>query len=225
MCGRYSFAPAANFAERFHIEEQQLPLLPRYNVTPSQAMPVIVRNSPNRVVKMTWGLIPSWSKEPRTKFSTINARAETITSSAVFRGPFKGRRCLVPASGFYEWRQTGQDKQPYYIRLQSGELFAFAGLYDIWRDADGQELYTYTIITTTPNDLVAPIHNRMPAILRSDDEDVWLDKETDPARLLSLLAPYPAGEMEAYQVSRAVNNPANEGAKLMQPAATSPSDA
>ncbi len=146
MCGRYSFAPAANFAERFHIEEQQLPLLPRYNVAPSQAMPVIVRNSPNRVVKMTWGLIP-------------------------------------------------------------------------------QELYTYTIITTTPNDLVAPIHNRMPAILCSDDEVVWLDKETDPARLLSLLAPYPAGEMEAYQVSRAVNNPANEGAKLMQPAATSPSDA
>jgi putative SOS response-associated peptidase YedK len=219
MCGRYSFTPDTTFAERFGIEDQQLTLLPHYNVAPAQAMPVIVRNSPNRVVEMKWGLIPSWSKEPQTKFSTINARAETLTASPTYRGPFRSRRCLVPASAFYEWQQTSQGKQPYCIRLKGTELFAFAGLYDVWRDAEGTELYSYTIITTAPNELVAPIHNRMPVILHPDDEGTWLNKETNPARLQALLAPYPAEEMEAYRVSRAVNNPANESAELMQPVA------
>jgi putative SOS response-associated peptidase YedK len=219
MCGRYSFVPTESIAARFDIQQAQLTLLPRYNVAPSQSMPVVVRNSPNRLVEMQWGLIPSWSKEPRAQFSTINARAETITKSPVFRGPFKSRRCLVPASGFYEWRQTGQGKQPYCIRLKAGELFAFAGLYDVWRDGEGNELYSYTIITTTPNDLVAPIHNRMPVILEQEDEQAWLDNEADSARLLALLVAYPADEMEAYPVSRAVNSPANEGAELLQPVA------
>jgi len=217
MCGRYNLVPTENVAGRFHVDDQQLPLLPRYNVAPSQVMPVVVRNSPNRIVEMEWGLIPSWSKEPQVKFSTINARAETLTTSPVFRGPFKGRRCLVPASGFYEWRKTSQGKQPYCIQLDDGELFAFAGLYDIWHDADGNELYSYTIITTMPNDLVAPIHNRMPVILHRDDEDAWLDKHTAPAHLLSLLTPFPANTMAAFPVSGAVNNPATEGAELMRP--------
>jgi putative SOS response-associated peptidase YedK len=217
MCGRYNLVPTENVAGRFHVDDQQLPLLPRYNVAPSQAMPVVVRNSPNRIVEMEWGLIPSWSKEPQVKFSMINARAETLTTSPVFRGPFKSQRCLVPASGFYEWRKTSQGKQPYCIQLDGGELFAFAGLYDIWRDANGNELYSYTIITTTPNDLVAPIHNRMPVILHRDDENAWLDKHTDPADLLALLTPYPADAMAAFPVSRVVNNPANEGAELMRP--------
>lgn len=217
MCGRYSLVPTENIATRFDIQDLQLPLLPRYNVAPSQSMPVVVRNSPNHVVEMQWGLIPSWSKEPRVTFSTINARTETISTSPVFRGPFKSRRCLVPASGFYEWQQTGQGKQPYCIRLKGGELFAFAGLYDIWQDDEGQELYSYTIITTTPNALVAPIHNRMPVILHRQDEDAWLDKDTDPARLRSFLVPYHADKMETFAVSRAVNNPANEGSELMQP--------
>ena len=216
MCGRYSFVPTESIAARFDIQQAQLTLLPRYNVAPSQSMPVVVRNSPNRLVEMQWGLIPSWSKEPRAQFSTINARAETITKSPVFRGPFKSQRCLVPASGFYEWRQTGQGKQPYCIRLKEEDLFAFAGLYDVWRDREGNELYSYTIITTPPNDLVAPIHNRMPVILEQEDEQVWLDNEADSARLLALLVAYPADEMEAYPVSRAVNSPANEGAELLQ---------
>jgi putative SOS response-associated peptidase YedK len=219
MCGRYSLVPTENIAARFDIQQEQLALSPRYNVAPSQSMPVVVRNSPNRLVEMQWGLIPSWSKEPRAQFSTINARAETVTKSPVFRGPFKSRRCLVPASGFYEWQRTGQGKQPFCIRLKHGDLFAFAGLYDVWHDPDGNELYSYTVITTVPNELVAPIHNRMPVILRREDEQVWLDKEADSAQLLALLQAYPADKMVAYPVSRAVNSPANEGAELMQPLA------
>ena len=216
MCGRYSLVPTESIAARFDIQQQQLTLVPRYNVAPSQSMPVVVRNSPNRLVEMQWGLIPSWSKEPRAQFSTINARAETITKSPVFRGPFKSRRCLVPASGFFEWQRTERGKQPFCIRIKDGDLFAFAGLYDIWHDAEGNELYSYTVITTTPNDLVASIHNRMPVILRQEDEDVWLDKESEPAQLLALLKAYPADKMEAYPVSRAVNSPANDGAELMR---------
>jgi len=219
MCGRYSLVPTENIAARFDIQQQQLNIQPRYNVAPSQSMPVVVRNSPNRLVEMQWGLIQSWSKEPRAQFSTINARAETVTKSPVFRGPFKSRRCLVPASGFYEWQRTGQGKQPFCIRLKHGDLFAFAGLYDVWHDPDGNELYSYTVITTVPNELVAPIHNRMPVILRREDEQVWLDKEADSAQLLALLQAYPADKMVAYPVSRAVNSPANEGAELMQPLA------
>ena len=216
MCGRYSLVPTESIAARFDVQQAQLTLAPRYNVAPSQAMPVVVRNSPNRLVEMQWGLIPSWSKEPRAQFSTINARAETITKSPVFRGPFKSRRCLVPASGFYEWQRTERGKQPFCIRLKGEDLFAFAGLYDIWQDAEGNQLYSYTVITTVPNDLVASIHNRMPVILRQEDEDAWLDKESDPAQLLALLTAYPADKMEAYPVSRALNSPANEGAELMQ---------
>ena len=219
MCGRYSLVSTENIAARFDVQQQQLTLSPRYNVAPSQSMPVVVRNSPNRLVEMQWGLIPSWSKEPRAQFSTINARAETITKSPVFRGPFKSRRCLVPASGFYEWQRTERGKQPFCIRLKDEELFAFAGLYDVWQDAAGNELYSYTVITTVPNELVASIHNRMPVILRQEDEDTWLDKEADPTQLLALLKAYPADKMEAYPVSRAVNSPANEGAELMQPVA------
>jgi putative SOS response-associated peptidase YedK len=216
MCGRYSLVPTESIAARFDIQQQQLTLAPRYNVAPSQSMPVVVRNSPNRLIEMQWGLIPSWSKEPRAQFSTINARAETITKSPVFRGPFKSRRCLVPASGFYEWQRTEQGKQPFCIRLKDADLFAFAGLYDVWQDAAGNELYSYTVITTAPNDLVASIHNRMPVILHPEDEDAWLDKYTDSAQLLALLKAYPADAMEAYPVSRAVNSPANEGAELMR---------
>lgn len=219
MCGRYNLVSTEKIGERFDVQQAPLALQPRYNVAPSQSMPVVVRNSPNRLAEMQWGLVPSWSKEPRAQFSTINARAETIANSPVFRGPFKSRRCLVPASGFYEWQRTSQGKQPYWIGLKDGELFAFAGLYDVWRDGEGNELMSYTIITTAPNELVAPIHNRMPVILRRDDEDAWLGQDTDPAQLQSLLVAYPAEHMQAYMVSRAVNNPAHEGAELMQPAA------
>jgi putative SOS response-associated peptidase YedK len=209
MCGRYGFVPGKNFEQRFEVEHTQQPLLPSYNVAPGAIMPVVVRNSPNRVELMKWGLIPFWSKDPNISFKTINARAETVMNSPAFREAFKHRRCLVPASGFYEWQHTERGKLPYFIHLKNTELFAFAGLYDIWKDAEGNELRTYTIITTIPNDLVQPIHNRMPVILHPDDEAMWLDpKMNDTKALRALLNPFPDALMEAYPVSRAVNTPA-----------------
>jgi putative SOS response-associated peptidase YedK len=218
MCGRYAIVPSTAFTERFQIENLPEDLSPSYNVAPGSAMPIVVRNSPNRVVQMQWGLIPFWSKAPSTGYRTINARAETVATAPSFRHSFRKKRCLVPASAFYEWKQTARGKVPYAIRLIDTDLFAFAGLYDIWKDAEGNERKTYTIITTAPNSLVAPIHNRMPVILDRKDEDMWLSGElTDPEPLLQLLLPYPADAMEAYVVSTAVNNPKNDGEELLQP--------
>jgi putative SOS response-associated peptidase YedK len=217
MCGRYRLVSNENLAARFDAQPEQLPLIPRSNVAPSQSMPVIVGGERQRVVLMRWGLVPAWSKTPEVPFSTINARAEGLMKSPVFRGPFRRSRCLVPASGFYEWQRTAQGKQPYCFQLNDDELFAFAGLYDTWRDGDGNELASYSIITTTPNALIAPIHNRMPAIVRREDEQLWLDDSAKPAQLQALLAPYPAEAMEAFAVSRALNNPANEGMALFRP--------
>ena len=220
MCGRYGFVPGKNFDERFQVEHQQETLLPSYNVAPGATMPVVVRNSPNRVELMKWGLIPFWAKDPKNSYKTINARAETVATSPVFREALKRRRCLVPASGFYEWQQTERGKLPYFIHLKDIELFAFAGLYDVWQDAEGNELRTYTIITTTPNDLVQPIHNRMPVILHPDDEAMWIDpKMNDTAALRALLQPFPNALMEAYPVSRAVNTPAIDMPALIEPVA------
>jgi putative SOS response-associated peptidase YedK len=218
MCGRYGLTvDTSKLQERFETTNTPPDLEPRYNIAPSQELPVIVRNSPNAMVLMQWGLIPSWSKEPKVSYSTINARAENLLKSSVYKKPFQRQRCLVPASGFYEWQQTSAGKQPYYIHLQDTDVFAFAGLYDIWRDKQGHELHSYTIITTKPNDLVAPIHNRMPAILRRDAENVWLDSDADQDQLLSLLTPYPADEMSAYRVSTWVNSPSNDSPQALEP--------
>jgi putative SOS response-associated peptidase YedK len=220
MCGRYGFVPGNNFDERFQVEHQQEPLLPSYNVAPGATMPVVVRNSPNRIELMKWGLIPFWAKDPKISYKTINARAETVASSPAFREAFKRRRCLVPASGFYEWQKTERGKLPYFIHLKETELFAFAGLYDVWKDAEGNELRTYTIITTIPNDLVQPIHNRMPVILHPDDEAMWIDpKMNDTKALRALLQPFPVALMEAYPVSRTVNTPAIDTPALIEPLA------
>ncbi|MFL5807063.1 MAG: SOS response-associated peptidase [Roseiflexaceae bacterium] len=217
MCGRYSFVPNQDFAERFQVENQQLELLPRYNVAPGQAMPVITRNSPNRVEEMRWGLVPFWAKDPRIGNRMINARAETIAEKPAFRRPLAARRCLVPANGFYEWQRSEEGKLPHYIFLRDTDSFAFAGLYEIWKDDADNVLRTYTIITTTPNALMEPIHNRMPVILGREDEALWLDKAAEIPALLALLRPYPAELMDAYPVSRAVNSPANEGEALIEP--------
>jgi putative SOS response-associated peptidase YedK len=218
MCGRYTFTLPSDFAARFGIENMEPDLEPRYNVAPGQILPVVVSNSPNRVELMRWGLVPSWAKDPKIGNRMINARAETVATKPAFRRPFVARRCLVPATGFFEWQKQGSRKTPFYIRLKDQSLFAFAGLYDVWRDREGQELKTYTIITTTANGVVAPIHDRMPVILKQADEATWLDPGLrDQAALQRLLAPYDAEQMEFFPVSTRVNDPRHESADVLQP--------
>ena len=219
MCGRYVLTNTEQLQRRFAVAQLPLELSPQYNIAPGQTLPVVVAGESGHAVElMRWGLIPSWSKDPKVGAKLINARAEGLADKPSFRSPLRRQRCLVPASGFYEWRKAGPAKTPYFIHLTSGELFGFAGLWDHWRDPHGQELHTYTIVTTAPNALVAPIHNRMPVILPRDAEDAWLDPENhDPAFLTALLRPYPAEQLEAYPVSPAVNSTANTGARLIAP--------
>jgi putative SOS response-associated peptidase YedK len=218
MCGRFTIAPLVDLFDRFHVDEQ-IPLpLPRYNVAPSQEVPVVIRNGGNRVAVMQWGLVPSWTKDVQTARKPINARAETLSERPTFRGPLKHHRCLVPATGFYEWKKEGSTRVPYFIHMRDGALFAFAGLYDLWKDPAGGETRTFTIITTAPNRTLSPIHDRMPAILRVEDEGRWLQLGAlDPAALAAILAPYPEGALEVYRVSPKVNSPAYDGPDLVAP--------
>ncbi|KPV53102.1 hypothetical protein SE17_11560 [Kouleothrix aurantiaca] len=217
MCGRYTFEPIDDVLERFDIDGAELDLEPNYNVAPTQTMPVVVRNSPNHLEFMRWGLIPSWAKDWKIGYKMINARAETVAEKPAYRKAFASQRCLVPASGFYEWRKTDDGKIPHYIHLKSGELFAFAGLYDVWHDEQGREVHTYTIITTEPNALMYEIHDRMPVILKRQDEEIWVDPAVkDRERLEALLVPYSSDEMEAYPVSPRVNSPRNNDTTLTE---------
>jgi putative SOS response-associated peptidase YedK len=224
MCGRYSLgATAGDLQLRFGLTGDRPETEPRWNIAPSQLAPVIVQNGTRHAAEMRWGLVPSWAREATARYSTINARAETVAEKPTFRGPLRERRCLVPATGFYEWEARGGAKrgarQPWHIRLAGGDLFAFAGLYDIWRGPDGAPLASYTIITTAANDLVAPLHERMPVILPRELEAAWLDPdERDTGRLLALLQPYPAEAMERYPASPAVNSAAHDSPELVLPA-------
>ncbi len=217
MCGRYALLETGELQARFDVGGEMPDLDPRYNVAPTQTLPVVVRNSPNRVALMRWGLIPSWAKDASGAGRMINARAETVAEKPSYRTALRSRRCLVPANGFFEWRRVGTSRTPYYIHMKDESLFAFAGLYDTWRDANGVAMMTYTIITTEPNALVAPIHDRMPAILHREDEDRWLDPDiTDPGAVLPLLHPYPAEQMETYPVSTTVNSPAHDAPGILE---------
>jgi putative SOS response-associated peptidase YedK len=165
-----------------------------------------------------WGLIPSWAKDRKMGSKLINARAETVAEKPAFRSAFRKRRCLVVADGFYEWQQqeNKKQKQPFYFRLSDGEPFAFAGLWEHWQDTTGEEIESCTLLTTEANDLMHPIHNRMPVILEPKNYDLWLDSEaTKPELLQPLLHPYPPEEMTAYPVSTAVNKPANDNAECI----------
>jgi putative SOS response-associated peptidase YedK len=188
---------------------------------------VIIEHDGQRHVElMQWGLIPHWAKDPRIGFQMINARAESVAEKPAYRRPLRRQRCLVPASGFYEWQASSAGKVPYYMYRKDDGLFAFAGLYDIWHDAAGQPVQTFTIITTQPNSLVAPIHTRMPAILSPDTEAIWLDASVhDVTRLTALLRPYPVADLAAHQVSRRVNSVKNNDVSLLDAVAgTSTSD-
>ena len=209
MCGRFSLT--ANEAElnlRFELEGGEAPYVPRYNGAPTQLLAVITGESPHRLSYHRWGLIPPWAKDISIGNKMINARAETITEKASFRTPLFSRRCLVPADGFYEWQQdTG--KQPYRIFVKSNALFAMAGLWERWKSPAGEVVESFNIITTEANEFMKPIHNRMPVILKREDEKTWLESK-DSAEILSLLRPYTAEDMDAYPVSKLVNSPRND---------------
>jgi putative SOS response-associated peptidase YedK len=214
MCGRYTQTADLNrLAVRFGFLKSKVDLRPRYNLAPGQKAPVVVFEGRNELKMWQWGLIPSWAKDASSSHRLINARAETLVQKPSFRRPFESQRCLIPADGFYEWRklQGGQRKVPLRFVLKTLEPFAFAGLWDRWRTPEGRFLESFTIITTRANGLVLPIHDRMPVILRREQEALWLDPHVrDMGKLNSLLAPYPSEEMESYEVSPLVNSPAND---------------
>lgn len=220
MCGRFTLATnTQKLAEAFAEFEVPADLPPRYNVAPSQPVAVVANNGQHKVEFFQWGLIPSWAKDPKIGNQMINARAETLAEKASFKNAYKRRRCLVLADGFYEWKKEGDNtKTPVYIRLASGEPFAFGGLWEMWQTAE-DFILSCTIITTSPNELMAQIHNRMPLILPRDTYEQWLDPaERTPDQLNGLLKPYPAELMTAYPVSKLVNSPKNDSPVLIEPA-------
>jgi putative SOS response-associated peptidase YedK len=220
MCGRFTFQPTEAVYKRFHIVNRLDSLTARYNIAPGQMVPVIIANSPRRIVLMRWGLIPHWAKDEKTAYKMINARVETLTQRPAFRGLLSHHRCLVPASGFYEWQGEGRDKTPYYIHPEGQPYLAFAGLYDVWMNPRGEELYTFTVITTEADPFMARLHHRMPVVLDRDLEDDWLDPEiTSPSEVLGMLERSAGLPLDAYSVSRMVNKPSVDGQELIRPMA------
>ena len=222
MCGRFSlWVQFGDLLKAFPDFEFPEALPPRYNIAPTQQVAVVPNDGEKEVRFFHWGLIPFWAKDAKIGSRMINARAESLAEKPTFRVPYRKRRCLILADGFYEWyKEPGSRfKTPMYIRLASGDPFAFAGLWDVWRP-DENPVYSCTIITTEPNELVGSIHNRMPAILPRTAYDRWLEpEEQEPATLQELLAPYPGDEMIAYPVSRSVNSPGNDTPDCIVPVA------
>jgi putative SOS response-associated peptidase YedK len=224
MCGAYGFSvkDAKEVYDRFEVVNQLEDFKPRFNVRPGQMNPVITSHSPNEISRMFWGLIPHWARDDKQKFSTINARAETAATSPAYREPFRHKRCIVPATGFYEPDKINFPKPPFpwhYFQVKDQKLFGFAGLYDIWTDKEtGKEIRSYTIITTTPNEIVGKYHNRMPVILERELEEEWLNPDiVEVDRLLGMLQPYPAQKMEEWLVGDAARNVRNDYPELIKP--------
>ena len=223
MCGRFTLvADPDELRQAFPWLNLPEDIQPRYNIAPRQPVAVAANDGKNQLDYYTWGLIPSWAKDPQIGSRLINARAETLLEKPSFRNTFRRRRCLILASGFFEWKQQGEKKTktPYYIHLRSGRPFAFAGLWDVWHASDGSQILSCAIITTEPNAFMAAIHNRMPVILPETAYSLWNSPgEADPKSLLNLLKPYPAAEMDAFPVSKIVNNPENNTPECILPVA------
>ncbi|HWQ43106.1 MAG TPA: SOS response-associated peptidase [Desulfosporosinus sp.] len=217
MCGRYSFSKPD--LKRFGLGQLEFEFVPRYNIAPSQQVPVVIsQNGCKRLLMFRWGLIPYWAKEMSIGNKLINARAETLEEKPSFCKSLDQKRCLVLADGFYEWKSEGRVKKPYRITLQDGGTFAFAGLWDAWLSPTGQRIDSCTIITTTPNKLLEPIHNRMPVILPQDVESIWLDENIKwSGEVHGMLKPFPAESLVAYEVSQLVNSPRNDGPGCVVP--------
>jgi len=222
MCGRFVLiSSAADLQRALQATQLVMDLRPSYNIAPRQDVLAVVRDGDDRrMTWLRWGLIPFWAKDPSIGDRLINARAESVASKPAFRAALRRRRCLIAADGFYEWQRRGEQKTPMYIHLKSRQPFAFAGLYETWTSLEGERIESCAIITTGPNELMAPIHNRMPVILLPEEHAQWLDPSVQGTALLQpLLRPYPAKEMEAFEVSRLVNSPRNNSPELLQPVA------
>jgi putative SOS response-associated peptidase YedK len=222
MCGRYRLSRRKQLVEEYFDSASDEPeWTPRYNIAPTQPVPVIRQNAkePRRELSlMRWGLIPSWAKDPSVAAQMINARSETAATKPAFRDPLTSRRCLIPADGFYEWVRSGKAKQPYCFEVNDGELFAFAGLWDRWKDPSGQWVKSCSILTTTPNAVTSAVHDRMPVILDRVDYDLWLDPGMKNVDVVSeTLKPCAARMMRCYPVSTRVNYVANNDAECSKP--------
>jgi putative SOS response-associated peptidase YedK len=220
MCGRFAlYSDPFTLARRFEAEE--LPeLRPRYNIAPTQNIPIVREESgARRFALARWGLIPHWAKDMKIGYSTINARAETVASKPAFRNAFKHRRALIPADGYFEWQVIpgSKTKQPWFIALRDREPMAFAGLWERWRSPEGEELESCSIIVTDANEIMRPIHDRMPVILAPEDWVAWLEAEAKDAQALqNMLKPYPVEGMVAWLVSTKVNSPRNDSTECLE---------
>lgn len=216
MCGRYTQRHiAAEIAERFGLDATPDFIAPRYNIAPAQMAPVVIERDGRSLLICKWGLVPFWSKDPALGHKLINAKAETLAEKPSFKYALEKRRCLLPADGFYEWDKRVKPSQPMYIHRRDDGLFAFAGLWEECKLLDGEVLRTCTLITVEPNELVGAFHQRMPAILRPEDEAAWLNPAAKAGEARRLLRPYEATELEAWPVSTAVNDVRREDASLI----------
>lgn len=219
MCGRFTFAISPELlAEIFGVSVRtDLPC--RYNIAPSQQILAIRTTDEGRLATfLRWGLVPSWAKDPSIGSRMINARCESVHERPAFRHSIRYRRCIIPAGGFYEWRDEGGKKQPLYVRLKDNAVMAFAGIWDHWKDPEGRGVESCSILTTASNSLIQPLHDRMPVILPPDSYDIWLDPAiTDPEKLKPLYRPYPDDQMEMYPVSNMVNSTRNDSFDPIRP--------
>ncbi|MEK3884396.1 SOS response-associated peptidase [Paenibacillus sp. PL2-23] len=220
MCGRYTVTVTLEeLMLRYMIEETNVPFhRPKYNVAPGQQVLAVISgsNGKNRLGELKWGLVPPWADDPKIGYMMINARSETAAEKPAFKVPLQRKRCILPADGFYEWKAVQGGKQPMRFTLKTRDLFSLAGLYETWVSPSGEKLSTCTVLTTRPNELVAPVHDRMPVILRPQHEAAWLSREQQSVpSLLSMLEPLPPEEMEVYPVSAAVGNVRNDDESLI----------
>lgn len=224
MCGRYTLhQKPASLKDYYHLKQIPADLRANFNVAPGQMMPVITaKDNLPKLEVMKWGLVPFWAKDPKIGYKLINARDDTIFSKPVWRSIILKQRCLIPADGFYEWKPqvvaNKERKQPFYIKPKRSNLFSFAGVWDAWKDTEGLEWKTYSIITTSPNKEMKHIHNRMPVILRQEDQASWLEPSLQSrANIEPLIKPYEDNQLEIYKVSRDINTARNNNAKLIYP--------
>jgi len=221
MCGRFVLEHSPSQLMKVYRLSTIPDLSPRYNIAPSQQIAVVRQQSggDRDLSFLQWGLIPSWSKDSAIGHKMINARSETVHEKPSFKQAFHARRCIIPASGFYEWEKSGKEKIPHYIHLRDGDVMSLAGLWERWKSPEGQELETCTILTTAADSLVKRLHDRMPVILNRAEFDIWLDRENDDVnRLTELFLPYPSDQLEEYIVTRDVNSPSNDSPGCIIPA-------